>query len=98
MLESEQRFPAVNRSKWVNDENDFIDFEQHILDGSNYSMDSEYGQASVIVCGEIKVYCLISDITCYTWNDGIYVYKIYSSEKFSDNELKRLISEVQSDK
>ena len=98
VLESEQRYPAANRIKWINDENDFIDFEQHILDGSNYSMDSEYGQASVIVCGEINVYCLISDITCYTWNDGMYGYKIYSSVKLSDDELTRMIFEVRNDK
>ena len=98
VLESEHRLPRVNRCRWVNEKGCYINFEQHLLDGSNYSMDSENGQTSVIICGEIKVYCLISDITCYTWNDGIYVYKIYSSEKFSDNELMRLISEVQSDK
>ena len=98
VLESEHRFPSTNKSKWMNQQGDYIVFEQHLLDGSNYSMDSEYGQVSVIVCGEINVYCLISDITCYTWNDGMYGYKIYSSVKLSDDELTRMIFEVRSDK
>lgn len=95
VLESEHKFPAVNRSKWVNNENDFINFEQHILDGSNYSMDSEYGQANVIICGEFEVYCSISDTSYYTWNDGAYAYKIWSSEILSEDELARMISELQ---
>lgn len=98
VLENERRFPSTNKSKWMNKQGDYIVFEQHLLDGSNYSMDSEYGQVSVIVCGEINVYCMISDITCYTWNDGMYGYKIYSSVKLSDDELTRMIFEVRSDK
>ncbi len=98
VLENEHRFPSTNKSKWMNQQGDYIVFEQHLLDGSNYSMDSEYSQVSVFVCGEINVYCLISDITCYTWNDGMYGYKIYSSVKLSDDELTRMIFEVRSDK
>lgn len=95
VLESEQRYPAANRSKWINPQGDYLTFEQHVLDGSNYSMDSEYGQANVIICGEFEVYCLISDISHYTWNDGAYAYKIWSSEILSEDELARMISELQ---
>lgn len=95
VLESEQRYPAANRIKWINDENDFIDFEQHILDGSNYSMDSEYGQASVIVCGEFEVYCSMAEVFNYMWNDGMYAYKIRSSEKISDDCLTQIIAKLE---
>ena len=94
VLESEQRYPRVNRSKWINQQGDYLTFEQHVLDGSNYSMDSEYGQVSVIGFGEIKVYCLLSDISFYTWNDGMYAYKIYSPDEISNDELTRMISEL----
>ena len=93
--ESEIRFPAVNRSRWVNGGGHYINFEQHILDGYNSSMDSEYGETSVIICGEFEVYCLISDTSHYTWNDGTYAYKICSSETLSEDELARMISELQ---
>lgn len=98
VLESEQRYPAVNRSKWINQQGDYLTFEQHVLDGSNYSMDSEYGQTNVIICGEITVYCLITNNSCYTWNDGTYAYRIYSSEIFSDDELAQIVLAVQIDK
>ena len=81
--------------RWENKQGDYIIFEQHILDGYNYSMDSEYGQTSVVICGEFEVYCLISDISFYTWNDGTYAYQICSSETISDNELAQMISELQ---
>lgn len=95
VLESEQKFPRVNRSKWVNEIGDYIIFEQHILDGSNYSMDSEYGQASVIVCGEFEVYCSMAEVFNYMWNDGMYAYKIRSSEKISDDCLTQIIAKLE---
>ena len=95
VLESEYRFPAVSRSKWVNVDGNYIDFEQHILDGSNYSMDSEYGQTSVIICGKYEVYCLTADISYYTWNNSSYAYKICSSKMLPKDELTRMIAELQ---
>ena len=92
VLESEHRLPRVNRSKWVNDENDYIDFEQHVLDGYNFSLDSEDSKVTIKTCGEFEVYCLLSDIPCYTWNDGIYAYQIRCSEKISDDKLSQIIS------
>ena len=94
VLESEQRLPAISKIKWVNKQGCYIILEQHILDGSNYSMDTENGQTSVIICGEFEVYCLLSDISFYTWNDGTYAYKIYSPDEISNDELTRMISEL----
>lgn len=94
VLESEQRLPAMSKIKWANKQGCYIILEQHILDGSNYSMDTENGQTSVIICGEFEVYCLLSDISFYTWNDGTYAYKIYSPDEISNDELTRMISEL----
>ena len=95
VLKSEQRFPSANICTWENQQGGFIIFEQHPIEGFNASMDSEHGQTSVIICGEIEVYCLISDASHYTWNDGAYAYQIRSSEKFSNDELSRIISGLQ---
>lgn len=95
VLESEQRFPFSNISNWINEQGGFIILEQHTLEGFNASMDSEHGQTSVIICGKYEVYCLISDTSHYTWNDGAYAYQIRSSEKLSDDELTRIISGLQ---
>lgn len=92
VLESEQRFPTVNNCSWKNKQGNYIFFEQHILDGFNTSMDSENGQPSVIICEEFEVYCLIAEVSTYMWNDGMYAYKIRSSEKISDDELVQIIS------
>ena len=94
VLESEQYWPSASKVKWVNEQGNHIIFEQHVLDVSNFSMDSEHGQTSIVICGKIEVYCLITDNACYTWNDGTYVYQIISSEKLSNNELSHIISEL----
>ena len=94
VLESEQRFPFANKCKWVNQRGDYVTFEQHILDGSNFTLDSENGKANAITFEDIEVYCLIADISCYTWNDGVYVYKISSSWNLSDEELTHMILEL----
>ena len=98
VLESEHYWTSASKVKWVNEQDQHIVFEQHILDGSNFSMDSEYGQTSVVLCEGIEVYCLITNRTCYMWNDGTYVYRIFSSVKLSDNELAHMISELKIDK
>lgn len=98
VLESEYYLAGTSKVKWVNEQDQYIVLEQHILDGSNFSMDSEYGQTSVVMCGEIEVYCLIAKRACYTWNNGTYVYRIYSSVKLSDDELAHMISELKIDK
>ena len=95
VLESENCLPVMSKIKWVNEQGDYIILEQHLLDGSNYSMDTENGQTSVIICGEFEVYCLNAEVSNYMWNDGIYAYKIRSSEIISDDELAQIISGLQ---
>jgi hypothetical protein len=92
VLESEQHLPVMSQTEWVNEQGDYIFFEQHRLDGFNVSMDSENGRTSVIICGEFEVYCLIAEVSTYMWNDGMYAYKIRSSEKISNDELVQIIS------
>ena len=98
VLESEQHWASMSKAKWKNEQGNYIVFEQHILDGANFSMDSENGQTNVIICGEFEVYCLTTNKSCYTWNNGTYAYRIYSSEIFSDDELAQIILAVQIDK
>ena len=95
VLKNEQRFPTVNNCSWENKQGNYIIFEQHILDGFNSSMDSEHGHTNVIICGEFEVYCLLAEVSNYMWNDGVYAYKIRSSEKISDDELAQIISGLQ---
>ena len=97
-LVSEECFLFTNKAKWMNQQGNYIVFEQRIPDGSNYYMDSEYGQISIVIIEDCEVYCMISDISFYTWNDGTYIYQIRSTDKISDDDLAQMISEVQIDK
>ena len=92
VLESEQYWTGTSKIKWRNESGDHIVFEQCTLDGTNFTIDSEKGQVNIIICNDIKVYCQIADICCYTWNDGRYVYKIITSENLSNDTLTDLIS------
>ena len=92
VLESELYLAGMNRTRWANEQGQYIILEQHILNGANFTIDSEQGQVDVVFCENIKVYCQIADISCYTWNDGRYVYKISTSKKMSNDELTYLVS------
>ena len=91
VLESEHYWTNLSKVKWINEQGDHIVLEQCILDGTNFTIDSEKGQVNIIICNDIKVYCQIADICCYTWNDGRYVYKIITSENLSNDTLTDLI-------
>lgn len=92
VLESEQYWANMSSAIWINEQGQYIILEQHILNGANFTIDSEQGQVDVVFCENIKVYCQIADISCYTWNDGRYVYKISTSKKMSNDELTYLVS------
>ena len=91
VLESEHYLAGMSKVKWVNEQGQYIILEQHILDGANFNIDSENTQVRTIICGKFDVYCLTTDVHCYTWNDGTYAYQISSTEYLLYDELSNII-------
>ena len=85
---------SIGKHKWSNRNGNYIVLEQFLWDGTVYSIDSEKGETTIIVCGSIEVYYRIAQLHTYIWNDGTYSFKISVSHPLSTNELERLIFNI----
>ena len=78
-----------------NADNKSIRFVQQSLDASNFHIDSEHSDNTII---EIENYTIYTQKTgnmyYYLWNDGKYAMQIYSSERLSDDELVLIIDGI----
>lgn len=83
--------PFTSKYKWETSSGDSLVFEQHALSGVNFSLDTEEGEKFVFVHKKYEVYCWISDAEVCLWNDGLYAYKIKSSQILSNDQIKMMI-------
>ena len=72
-----------------------LTFEQYLLDGTNFIMDSEHGDAEL---REIDDYCFYYRFTSqrhyYIWNDGEYAMTLTSNTVLSDDALINLLNGI----
>lgn len=90
-IESEQQTVLVNKSTWIDQQNNRIVLRQSSWDGTSYSVDSEAGESLAYVFNGIEVYYRLNDAHTYIWNDGIYSFILASTESFSEMELRSMI-------
>ena len=80
---------------FTNADSNRIKFIQQSLDASNFHIDSEHSDNTII---EIENYIIYTrktgDTFYYLWNDGKYAMHIYSSERLSDDELVLIIDGI----
>ena len=70
----------------------WIKFMQQSLDASNFYIDSEHSDNTIIAIENYTIYTRkTGDIFYYLWNDGRYAMQIHSSERLSDDELLLII-------
>ena len=93
-LTKELRMSASMKCEWENAEGQYLIFEQCVIDGTNYGLDGENGETTLIMCGEYNVYCRSGNTYTYIWNDGKYSFVIVTPIAFSDNILIRLIEGI----
>lgn len=90
----QERTIFANQYRWEFASGDYIVFEQHNVSGVDFSIDSEDGEKSTIICGEYEVYCWARNTAVYVWNDGQYAYKIKSSCPLSDDLLIKMVDSL----
>ena len=94
-LEEENITNLLVRYKFKNDNNDNIWFEQSILDGTYFVIDTESGYSKIIETQEYEVYSRFTDNNYhYVWNDGKCVMKLKSSINLSNEEIILIINGV----
>ena len=90
-LIEDARLFSIDREKWANSDGDYLILEQAVWDGIKYSLDSETGETTSIICGNRELYYRITQLHTYIWNDGTYSFILSSSKAFSVDELEMLL-------
>ena len=87
--------PLRVQYEYVNEKGDYIWFEQRIVYGSDFIIDTESGYSKIIELKDYDVYYKNTDKKhAYIWNDGKYSMKLSSSTKLSDNEIVLLLEGI----
>ena len=95
VLEKSTVTPIKMRYEYKNDNNNFIIFEQRILDTAKFAYDIENGYTILINNREFDIYCKSTKQSCfYLWNDGVYSYKIQSNVSIEYNELEQILDGI----
>ena len=85
------------RVKWeyTNENNEKIKFEQHVLDDSEFTVDSESGYSQIKGIEEYDVYYRKNiEQNVYIWSDDKYSLLINSSIELSNEEIKKIIDGI----
>lgn len=86
-LKEEVIAPLCAQYKYVNENGNYIWFEQRVLDGSNLTIDSESGYSKIVEVQEHNVYYRYTDKHYnYIWNNK-YTFQIKSNHKLQNEEI-----------
>ena len=78
--------------KFKNESDDYIWFEQRILEGSDYTVDSEDGASKIVEIEKYNVYYRYAETHhSYIWNDDKYSLSLKSNQLLSNEEIKLII-------
>ena len=94
-LVNEASKPAKTKYEWTNSEGAYITFEQCHVDSTLFLMDNEVEVWDVVKIRDREVYFRSPGLYCYVWNDGVYAYQLTTSVQWSEQELSRMIENIQ---
>lgn len=78
---------------YYNDNEDILTFYQNPINGTVYDYDTEHSTTNTIVIDNIIVYnTKATKRDYYLWADDKYIYEISTSERFSVEEVEKIIN------
>ena len=81
--------------EYRNSEGNTLTFEQYLLDGTNFILDSEQGDAELREIDGCRIYYrFTSQRYYYIWNDGQYALMLTSSTVLTDGDLINLLNGI----
>ncbi|MBO5314941.1 MAG: DUF4367 domain-containing protein [Clostridia bacterium] len=87
-LEKEVITPVCTQYEFKNENGDYIWFEQKLLDGTDFYVDSESGYTQMNNVKDYEVYYRYTgEKHVYVWNDSNYSMKLSSSIQISSDEI-----------
>lgn len=93
-LAKEYTWPAYKKYEWQHENGEYLIFEQSFMKWSSFAVDAENGTTDVIQCDQYDVYCRLSTVNSYVWNNGKYSFHLTSSTPLSEDTLLRIIQEM----
>lgn len=90
--------PSQTKYKWSNSNGEYIILEQCHVDSALFVMDNEVEDWKVVQIGNHKMQHRVSDVYYYLWNDGVYAYRLTTSVLWEEQELLRIIDNLQEKK
>ena len=87
--------PMQSKYDWTNSEGAYITLEQCHVDSALFVIDNEVEDWEVVQIGNHKIHHRVSDVYYYLWNDGVYVYRLTTSVLWEEQELSRIIENLQ---
>ena len=91
-------FPNMHEMEWQDAEGNYLYVKQCNLYGSDFVLDSEFGESSVIPCDQFTVYYTKSTVHTYVWNNGIYSFQMVSSLPLSIDTLSHIVTSMRIDR
>ena len=81
--------------EFKNSSGEMLRFDQSLLDGTNYFLDAENGEAELReIDNHLFYYKFTGQRFYYTWNDGKYAMTLTSSAELSDEDLINLFKGI----
>lgn len=90
--------PSQTKYKWSNSDGEYIILEQCHVDSALFVMDNEVEDWKVVQIGNHKMQHRVSNVYYYLWNDGVYAYRLTTSVLWEEQELLRIIDNLQEKK
>lgn len=92
LIEKQER-PLRIQWKYTNENNEIIQFEQRVLDESEFNVDSESGYSEIKEIEEYDVYYRFTDkYYYYIWHNSKYSFKINSTTLLSNEKIVLMIA------
>ena len=80
---------------WKDLNKNVITLKQKVFDGTEFFVDAEHGNTSIINCEQCEVYCRVIDgLYYYIWTNQDYVFTLTSTTQLSNNELLEIINGI----
>lgn len=94
-IEKENVSYTATKYKFVNSNDHYIYFEQSILKGSNFNIDSETGYSKIIEIEERDVYYRYTkEFHSYIWSDDKYVFVLKTNANLQNEEIELIINGI----
>ncbi len=88
--------PMRVQYEFINGNGDYIWFEQRVLDGSGFTLNSESGYSKIVEIKYCDVYYRYTEAYhSYVWNDGKHAFSLRTNQDISIQEIELMIRGIQ---